>query len=96
VRGETTFYIPNAFTPNNDGDNEYFTGYGIGVEKAEFFIFDRWGKMIFQSASLSNGWNGTYGNQGDPCPEGTYVYMFRVHNGEPAPKEYTGRVSLVR
>ena len=96
VQGETTFYIPNAFTPNNDGDNEYFTGYGIGIEKAEFFIFDRWGKMIFQSASLSNGWNGTYGNQGDPCPEGTYVYLFRVHNGEPAPKEYTGRVSLVR
>ena len=96
VRGEVTFYVPNAFTPNNDGDNELFTGYGIGIQRADFFIFDRWGKMIYQSNSLEKGWNGTYYNNGDPCPEGTYVYLFKIYTGEPVPKEYTGRVSLVR
>ncbi|MBL7922924.1 MAG: gliding motility-associated C-terminal domain-containing protein [Bacteroidia bacterium] len=96
VKGETTFYVPNAFTPNNDGDNETFTGYGIGIQSADFFIFDRWGKMIYQSNSLDKGWNGTYQNNGDPCPEGTYVYLFKVFNGQAVPLEFSGRVTLVR
>ncbi len=96
VHGETTFYVPNAFTPNNDGDNDTFTGYGIGITGIDFFIFDRWGKMIYQSNSLDRGWNGTYSNNGDACPEGTYVYLFKVYNGQPVPQEYTGRVSLIR
>ena len=96
IRGETTFWVPNAFTPNDDGDNETFTGYGIGIERAEFYIFDRWGKMVYESTSLEQGWNGTFGNNGDLCPEGVYVYLFRVHNGQPAPLEFTGRVSLIR
>ncbi len=96
VKGETTFYVPNGFTPNGDGDNESFTGYGIGVERADFFIYDRWGKLVFQSNSLEKGWNGRYQNNGDECPEGTYVYLFKIFNGLPAPQEYSGRVTLVR
>ncbi|MBK9400622.1 MAG: gliding motility-associated C-terminal domain-containing protein [Bacteroidetes bacterium] len=96
VKGETTFYIPNAFTPNNDGNNETFTGYGIGIIRADFFIFDRWGKLVYQSNTLEKGWNGTYQNSGDECPEGTYVYLFKVFNGQPAPLEISGKVTLVR
>lgn len=96
VKGETTFYVPNAFSPNDDGDNEIFTGYGIGIRHADFFVFDRWGKMIFQSNTLEKGWNGKYQNSGDECPEGTYVYLFKVYGELPAPTEYTGRVTLVR
>lgn len=96
VKGETTFYVPNAFSPNNDGDNEFFTGYGIGIRHADFFIFDRWGKMIYASNSLEKGWNGKYQNNGDDCPEGTYVYLFKVYTGLPAPTEYTGKVTLLR
>ncbi|MFN8155479.1 MAG: gliding motility-associated C-terminal domain-containing protein [Bacteroidia bacterium] len=96
LHDEVSFYVPNAFSPNSDGRNEGFTGYGVGIERAEFFIFDRWGKMIYKSDALNKPWNGTYWNNGDPCPEGTYVYLFRVHHGEPEPTEYKGRVSLVR
>jgi len=96
VKGETTFYIPNAFSPNNDGYNEYFTGYGIGITHADFSIFDRWGKLIFQSNSLANGWDGRDQNSGDECAQDVYIYSFKVYNGSPFPIEYTGRVSLVR
>jgi gliding motility-associated-like protein len=96
VKGDFSFWIPNAFTPNNDLDNEYFTGYGIGIERAEFFVYDRWGNMVFMTDDLARGWDGTYFNKGDQCPEAVYVYLFRVYNGEPSPREYTGRVSLVR
>lgn len=96
LHGEVSFYVPNAFSPNNDGKNDDFTGYGIGIERAEFFIFDRWGKMIYKSDALSKPWDGTYWNSGELCPEGTYVYLFQVHHGDPVPTEYKGRVSLVR
>lgn len=97
VNGEITFYVPNAFTPNNDGNNDMFTGYGIGLLDVDFLIFDRWGKNIFRSNNLARGWDGTYYNSGDPCPEGTYVYLFRINvQGEDLPREYTGRVTLVR
>lgn len=96
LHDEVSFYVPNAFSPNNDGKNDGFTGYGIGIERAEFFIFDRWGKMIYKADALSKPWDGTYWNSGEPCPEGTYVYLFQVHHGDPVPTEYKGRVSLVR
>ena len=96
VRGETSFYVPNAFSPNNDGYNEFFTGYGIGITYANLKVFDRWGKLMFESNDLSKGWDGTYQNYGDVCAEGVYVYLFKVYNGQPAPLEFTGKVSLVR
>jgi gliding motility-associated-like protein len=97
VKGETTFWIPNGFSPNNDGINETFTGYGIGIREALFYIFDRWGKQIYESNSLDKGWDGSFGNSGDPCPEGVYVYLFKVYNLlEDLPKEYSGRVTLLR
>lgn len=97
INGEITFYVPKAFTPNNDGNNDMFTGYGIGIRDVDFLIFDRWGNNIYRSNNLARGWDGTYYNSGDTCPEGTYVYLFRVSvNGEDLPREYTGRVTLVR
>ncbi|MFH1005428.1 MAG: PKD domain-containing protein [Bacteroidota bacterium] len=41
------FYMPNTFTPNGDGINDFFFGQGTGVTKYEMFIFDRWGNLIF-------------------------------------------------
>jgi len=96
IFGENTFYVPNAFSPNGDGLNEFFTGYGIGIRSAEFFIFDRWGEMIFMTDDLAKGWDGTYISTGEPCKQDVYVYMFRVDRGDPQPREYTGRVTLVR
>jgi len=49
---EFTFYIPNAFTPNGDGVNDYFFGQGIGIVDYDIYIFDRWGNMIYHGDNI--------------------------------------------
>jgi gliding motility-associated-like protein len=70
-------FAPNAFTPNNDGRNDYFTFYTKGISKImKFEIFNRWGQMLFQSTSAAPGWNGTY--QGAYVQPGSYVYLIQA------------------
>lgn len=90
------FYVPNAFTPNEDGINEIFKpyGYGFNAEKYEFMIFERTGRLIFRTNNYEQGWNG-YDN-GKLVPFGSYIYIIRTENMEGEPKEYTGTVTVVQ
>ncbi len=65
-------YIPNAFTPNGDGINDYFAVSGESIQTFSMQIFNRWGELIFESKDASSGWDGLY--KGKPAPQGTYVY----------------------
>ncbi len=68
-------FIPNVFTPNGDGSNDYFT---IRLNKIQCFhmiIYNRWGVKLFETESVEPGWNGTIQNDGSPAPEGTYYYL---------------------
>ena len=77
------FYVPNAFTPNNDGRNDVFHVIAAGVPKLDFLcIWNRWGQEIYRSADLPGGWDGSW--QGTPAPSGTYVWMVQG-------VDYTGR-----
>jgi len=81
--------IPNVFTPNNDGINDYFVVEGIEfVPDCQLLIFNRWGKKIYESASYKNDWDG--GKYAD----GVYYYIFTL----PADnnKSYNGTVTLLR
>jgi len=70
-------YIPNAFTPNNDGpsQNELFKPEGRVSSNYMFQIFNFWGEKIFESNDISQGWDGTYGNK--KCEPGTYFYVVK-------------------
>ena len=68
----TTIYLPNAFTPDQDDNNDRFGAVGINVEKYELRIFNRWGELIFESNRIENKWDGRH--QGQPVPDGVYVY----------------------
>lgn len=77
--GICALYVPNAFTPNGDNLNERFVvKHGEDCELLEYSIkiFDRWGRLIFESESArsSESWDGTF--DGDPVKQG--VYMFRI------------------
>ena len=66
-------FIPNAFTPNSDGINDFFL-----VKHSEYFpfeitIFNRWGELIFQSSDLDFRWDGKY--NGEIVPAGSYYYI---------------------
>lgn len=67
------FWIPNAFTPDNNNINETFKPYGLEPLDYEMLIFDRWGKLIFKTTNFNEGWNG-YLN-GEKAPHGLYYYL---------------------
>lgn len=69
-----TCYIPNAFTPNNDNKNEYFTCNGIGIKNYQLQIYNRWGEQIFNGNNIS--WFGKQNN--NLVPTGAYVYVFTI------------------
>ncbi|MGL5891501.1 MAG: PKD domain-containing protein [Bacteroidia bacterium] len=96
IRPEFIIYFPNAFTPNDDGDNETFTGYGIGIQTFELYIFDRWGNMIFFSDDMSRGWDGRVKGHPEICQQDVYVWKARVTDVLGLKHSYTGSVTLVK
>ncbi|HPF91472.1 MAG TPA: gliding motility-associated C-terminal domain-containing protein, partial [Flavobacteriales bacterium] len=79
--------IPNVFTPNGDGKNEYFV-----IENGQFYentlqVFNRWGQQVYETKNYRNAWRAT------DLPDGTYYYVFTtIRDG----KEYTGHVTILR
>ncbi len=57
--GQTVF-LPNAFSPNGDMNNDVLYVRGIDIEKMIFRVFDRWGEMVFESTDIDIGWDGTF------------------------------------
>ncbi|MCB0564657.1 MAG: gliding motility-associated C-terminal domain-containing protein [Phaeodactylibacter sp.] len=95
-------YIPNAFSPNEDGRNDRFALYADVPNVQEVVsmeIFNRWGALVFERDNflpndLSLGWDGTF--KGKEAPDGAYAYVFRVRFLDEVELEYTGVVHLVR
>jgi gliding motility-associated-like protein len=65
-------YFPTAFTPNNDGLNDYFSPIGNDIVGFNMRIYNRWGHEVFISNNLNQTWDGNYNNI--PCPTDTYYY----------------------
>jgi gliding motility-associated-like protein len=90
----TDIYIPNAFTPNNDGKNDIFLVYGNSIATVEMYIFNQWGQMIFQSNDLSKGWDGTF--SGKLQPVGVYVYIVKATLRDGTVINKKGSLNLIR
>lgn len=84
VSEEAPVYIPSAFSPNNDGINDFFTVFGdpaSDMKIKQFAIFDRWGNMVYQGFDLpinetQIGWDGRY--KGSELNSGIYVYFVEI------------------
>lgn len=89
-----TLFIPNIFSPNNDGQNDVFYLYSTNIKTLTLMIFNRWGEMVFETNSINNGWDGTF--KGKPVQVGVYTYYIEagLMSGEKYIKR--GSVSLVR
>lgn len=94
INPEFQFYAPSAFTPDGDAVNDVFHGSGVGIDTYEVMIFDRWGELIFTSTDPTEAWDGT--SNGVECPNGVYVYMFRLRAIAGEVKQFTGHVTLIR
>jgi gliding motility-associated-like protein len=97
IRPDMMIYIPNAFTPDQNGHNEVFkpVTYGFEIVEYQFTIFNRWGDVMFTTTDPEQGWDGWYENK--LAQDGLYNWQLDIRN------EYditlhrkTGNVFLVR
>ncbi|MES2593081.1 MAG: PKD domain-containing protein [Bacteroidota bacterium] len=96
IEPEFLFYVPNSFTPNNDGQNDAFTGKGVFIIEFEMMIFDRWGNLIFFSEDINKPWNGTADYGSEIAQQDVYVYTIKVTDIKRKKHSYRGIVTLVR
>lgn len=89
------FFMPTGFTPNNDGKNDLLKPILLGdVVQYRFWIYNRWGELVFETTDLTRGWNGTY--KGQPQNSGVFVWMCQYQfEGETLVQE-KGTVMLIR
>ena len=89
------FYIPNAFTPNGDGLNDVFRAIAPGIKQTIYFrIYDRWGKLMFDTQNITKGWDGKYG--GTLQPTAVYVWIIKGVDINGKMIELKGTVTLIR
>ena len=84
------FYMPNAFTPNNDGHNDVIKPVLNGIETYQIKIFDRWGKIVFSSNDPYEGWDG------NGVSEGVYNYVATLTDLTDSPYQFSGSILLLR
>jgi gliding motility-associated-like protein len=96
---ELTFFMPNAFSPNGDDQNDVFKPVGFlhPVTNYEFVVWNRWGEIIYKTNQPEKGWNGRKYNTGQPVQSGTYIFQLHFTDnvtGETYQQE--GYVVLIR
>ncbi len=98
IRPETRWFMPNAFTPNGDGQNDGFYGKGFleGVSDFRMTIWNRWGELVYETENPADQWNGRAGNTGGMSPAGVYVYLVTFTEPRGVKREYRGFVTLVQ
>lgn len=83
-------YMPNAFTPDDNGINDIWQPYGDVEGDYTLLIYNRWGEVLFQSNTIRSGWNGR-SSSGKSLPVGTYIYKVLTKT-----EFYTGIINLIR
>lgn len=87
--------MPNAFTPNGDGNNDIFKILSAGYKKLKTFkIFNRWGEQLFATTDFRKGWDGN--NGGKPCEIGTYFWLVTAVDIDDKEKLIKGDLILIR
>ena len=87
-------FIPNTFTPNNDGKNDIFKIRGTGIDNYTMQIFDRWGELVFDGKDGYPQWDGTF--KGQPVNIGVYAYVVEINFSDGTKTYKKGDVTIVR
>ena len=87
-------FVPNLFTPNDDGFNDVLEIYGNSVDEINFKIYDRWGEKVFESNNLTDTWDGNYKEQ--PLNSAVFVYTISVVYYDGREDVQHGNITLLR
>jgi gliding motility-associated-like protein len=93
---ETTIYIPNTFSPNQDRTNDLFQVYGVGIDEYFMQIFNRWGELIYQSYEIEKGWDGKVARTEMIAPQDVYVYKIFIQDIMKRSATFYGRITLIK
>lgn len=98
VKNDCYMNIPNAFTPNDDGSNDYFCPRDFlfsGLTAFHMAIYNRWGQMVFETNALNGrGWDGKMNDL--PQPQGVYVYLVEGTFKDGQKERHQGNLTLLR
>lgn len=94
TKKESELYLPNSFTPNDDGDNDILFHKGYGINVLEITIYNRWGECVFLETNGFKGWNGKYKNI--ECPDGSYSVRIIYEDCSAYRQEFIGHINLLR
>jgi gliding motility-associated-like protein len=89
-----SLFIPDAFSPNGDGQNDILYVRDNCINTMDFVIYDRWGNKVFESENQGIGWDGTY--EGKPMTAGAYVWYLKALFQDGTVADKKGSVALVR
>lgn len=91
---ECPLFIPDAFSPNNDGTNDAFEILCIDEYENEILIFNRWGQTVFNAVNYDGTWDGM--NKGKPLPDASYYYILNVTDQDGVSDIVKGSVLIIR
>jgi gliding motility-associated-like protein len=94
LKTESTLYIPNAFTPNEDKLNDLFLILGTNITEFKILIYNRWGELLFESTDITKGWDGTY--NGENVGNGIYVYSLKAKGIDDKTYKVIGKLNLMK
>ncbi len=94
VDGKRELFVPNVFSPNNDGANDVFAVYGFGIRDFDLKIFNRWGEKVFETTTQGVGWDGSF--KGKMQNPEVYTYLLDIVYLDGKKTMQTGTVTMVR
>lgn len=94
IIADSKLYIPNVFTPDGNGANDKFMVSFSSIESYECRIYNQWGRKVYDSSDITDGWDGTY--HGHDMPTGVYFYVIKAKGLDGTSYEKKGTVNLIR
>ncbi len=94
VNEHCTVFVPNVFSPNGDGQNDFLFVYGKCIQHMDLIIFDRWGNKVFETTDQDKGWDGTF--MGKAMNADDYVYYLNVSTYDNESIKKKGDINLLR
>ena len=96
VKFDNNIVLINAFSPNNDGQNDDFSlrKYGDIFHLKTISIYNRWGQKVYESADINQGWDGTFNNK--PQDVGSYLFSAAITDFEGEEHLLKGSINLIR
>ncbi len=98
VKPDYSIYIPNSFSPNNDGHNDFFITSCYNINEFNLKIFSRWGELIFETDDFLKAWDGKKlnGKSDETAQEDVYVYTLEAKDINNMRHRFSGTITLIK